>query len=148
MIATYNIKSNQVMSATVSQAFICPLTKEIMIDPLVNRYGISYERAAIIDHITIHMKPYCPQTKKPLTVRDLVPNVKLRKEIMTYRQEVLGDDTASTSMFDDDAIREVEFVRATMYALSPQKRPKKVSRRHDMKKIFSRFNPACGLKKV
>jgi hypothetical protein len=151
MIAPCNNKSNQVMSATVPKAYICTLTNKMMIDPLVNRYGISYERAAIIDHITIQMKPYCPKTKKPLTVRDLVPNVKLRMEIMKYRHEVLGDDTATTSMIDDDAIREVECIRATMYALSPPNRPKKGligSRRHDMKKMLSRFTPGCGIKKV
>jgi U-box domain len=144
MIAKFTNKSKQMMKESVPKAYICPLTKEIMIDPLMNRYGVTYERAAIIDHITNQAKPYCPKTKKPLSVRDLAPNCKLRTEIINYRQEVLGEDTTTTTTNynDDDAIREVEFIRAMMFAFSPPKRPKKglmTSGRGDLKNMMLRL---------
>jgi U-box domain len=140
MIAKINMKSKQ-MKATTPEAYICPLTKEIMIDPLMTRYGVSYERAAIVDHITTQSKPYCPKTKNPLSVRDLIPNYKLRAEIINYRREVLGEDTTTTNYCndsDEDTIREVECIRAMMHAFSPPTVPKK---RVGMKNILLRFSP-------
>lgn len=136
----------------IPAAYICPLTKELMIDPLVNRYGITYERAAIIDHITNQMKPYCPQTKQPLSVRDLIPNIKLRLEIVQYRNEILGEDNTTTSNHmnylddeEEDTIRETECIRAMTFALSPPKRSKnKISLRRgvqEMKYMFTKLSP-------
>ena len=148
MIAKLNNKSKQ-MKTTVPVAYICPLTKEIMVDPLMNRYGVSYERAAIVDHITNQSKPYCPTTKKPLTVRDLIPNHKLRAEIIHYRRTVLGEDTTTTNYCndgDEDTIREVECIRAMTYAFSPPTHPKKsvigMGPRHQMKNMLLRFSPS------
>ena len=144
MMASIAKTSKQTKKASVPEEYICPLTKKIMIDPLVNRYDVSYERAAIIDHITIQEKPFCPKTKLPLTVRDLIPNVKLRLEITTYREQTLGEDT-TTNNDDEDAIREVECIRAITYAFSPPKKPKKGiftgSPSKEMKNMLSRFSP-------
>ena len=111
----------------------------------MNRYGVTYERAAIIDPITNQAKPYCPSIKKPLSVRDLAPSCKLRAEIINFRQEVLDEDTTTTTTNyeDDDAIREVEFIRAMLYAFSPPKQPKNglmTSRRIDVKNMLLRFS--------
>ena len=147
MIAKFSNKSKQ-MKATVPEAFLCPLTKEIMIDPYVNRHGVTYERAAIVDHITHQMKPFCPITKKSLSVRDIIPNYKLRIEIIKYRREVLGEDSTTTTtnyINDDNAIREVEFVRAMTYTFSPpstcSKKRLTTGRRNDIKNMLRRFSP-------
>ena len=140
MIAEYSKKSKQMKEVPVPEAYICPITKKMMTDPLVNRYGISYERTAIIDHITNHMKPYCPKTKQPLSVRGLFPHTKLRMEILKFRQDELGEDTTTSNDCadgtDDDATREKEFVRAMMHTFSPPKRPKK-----GLTLMLSRFTP-------
>ncbi len=144
MMASIAKTPKQMKKVSVPEEYICPLTKKIMIDPLVNRFGVSYERAAIIDHITNQGKPFCPKTKQPLTAKDLIPNVKLRLEIVTYREKTLGEDT-TTNNEDEDAIREVECIRAMTYAFSPPKKPKKViftgSPSKDMKNMLSRFSP-------
>jgi hypothetical protein len=144
MIAMITNKSKNTKTA-VPEAYICPLTKEIMIDPLVSRYGVSYERAAIIDHITNQSKPFCPKTKQPMSVRDLIPNHKLRVEIIHYRREVLGEDTTTTNYCNDEEenmIREVECMRAMMYALSPPKRSKRGIGSAQMKNMLLRFSPS------
>jgi U-box domain len=82
-----------------------------MNDPLMNMYGQSYERDAIIDHITIQQKPYCPVTQQSMSVKDLVPNCKLRNEIVLYRGTMTTNSTTATAV-DEDTIREVEVYRA------------------------------------
>ena len=140
---------------TIPKEYICPLTKEIMVDPLINRYGVSYERTAIIDHITNPSKQYCPKTKEPLTIRGLISNHKLRVQIMNYRRDVLGEDSTTANNcndHEDGTIREVECIRAMTYALSPSKHPKKgllTSRRGDVKNLFQRFSSgSCNSHKI
>lgn len=94
-----------------------------MVHPLMNRSGRSYERTAIIDWITNKHGPSCPVTKEPLYVKDLLPNTRLRNEIIAW-YEAQGDDTSSYHV-DDESVREVEVMRALNVALSPQKKPKK-----------------------
>ena len=151
MIAKFTSNAKHTMKQKVPAEYICPLTKGIMVDPLINRHGVTYERTAIIDHITRQSKPYCPKTKKPMSVRDLVPNYRLRMEIMHYRQDVLGEDTTSGTTsgayHDEDAIREAEFIRAMTQEFSPPKRSKKAlatSRRLDLTNMMKRFCPASG----
>ena len=118
-----------------------------MIDPLMTRHGLSYERAAIIDHITLQRNPFCPKTKQPLSVRDLIPNYKLRVEIINYRREVLGENTTTMYYNDDeeDKIREVECIRAMMHTFSPPKCSKKgfnSAHRNQLKNVLLRFSPS------
>ena len=140
MIAKNTTESKKILSGTVPDAYICPLTNNIMIDPLVSRYGVSYERAAIIDHIANQLKPYCPVTKQTLSFRDLVPNVKLRVEISLYRYKVLGEDFIS-NIQDEDELREVECTRAIAYALCHLQHQKK-----GFRKVL-RFCPGWIVKK-
>ena len=94
----------------VPHEFICPLTLEIMINPLMDRSGRSYERAAILEWIT-KMNSTCPITRRPLSVKDLLPNNKLRKEILQWREEN-GDEITGHLSQDEDAIQVEEITRA------------------------------------
>ena len=59
--------------------FRCPLTLEIMNDPVMDPEGNSYERTAIEDWLLIHGTS--PLTRTRMTVADLTPNVTLRNVI-------------------------------------------------------------------
>ncbi len=67
---------------TTPQNFICPITQDTMIDPVICADGISYERTAIqqwlIDHDT------SPMTNKPLLSKTLISNITLRNTIHDY----------------------------------------------------------------
>ena len=139
----------------VPKEYICPLTKIIMVDPLMSRYEVSYVRAAIIDHITNQSKAYCPRTKKPLSVQDLVTNYKLRVEIFHYRRNVLGEDSSTTYYCNDlydDALKEMECIRTIKYTFSPPKHPKKglmANRRSELKNLLLRFSSgSCNSNKI
>jgi hypothetical protein len=63
--------------------FICPITKDIMHDPIMTRDGRSFERSAILEHID--EKGCCPLTGKALLPSDLVPNGCLRKKLFSWQ---------------------------------------------------------------
>jgi hypothetical protein len=94
----------------IPHEFICPLTLEVMVNPLMDRSGRSYERTAILEWIT-KKNSTCPMTRQPLFVKDLLPNNKLRKEIMQWREEI-GDDVTVALSQDEDAIQLDEITRA------------------------------------
>lgn len=50
----------------------CPITHEVMRDPVVTPDGISYERDALAEWL--HICPVEPSTRKPLTLDQLNPN--------------------------------------------------------------------------
>ena len=50
------------------QAFFCPLTKQVLEDPVLDREGHTYERHAILEWL--HQTPTSPMTRKPMVVDD------------------------------------------------------------------------------
>jgi hypothetical protein len=63
--------------------FTCPITFDVMLDPVITPYGHSYDRAAIERYIT-RTKPEDPTTRKPLAVAQLVPNMGLKAAIQEF----------------------------------------------------------------
>jgi U-box domain len=74
----------QQINENVPDAFICPLTLEIMEDPVMNRAGHSFERAAIIEWMRKE-NPTCPLTRKPIRLSDFVANRRLQHMIVEWR---------------------------------------------------------------
>lgn len=64
--------------------FRCPLTKKIMKDPVVASDGFTYERLAIEKWVAENDSS--PVTQKPLTNKDLVPNMTMRAAIQLLAQ--------------------------------------------------------------
>jgi hypothetical protein len=71
-------------------AFLCPLTKLLMEDPVVDREGISYEKAAIEKWLADHA--VSPLTQRPLRLADLTCNRALRNAIDEYRNDSFTAD--------------------------------------------------------
>lgn len=68
----------------LEKTMTCPISKEIMMDPVMDPDGHSYERAAILQWL--YQDSRSPITRKPLSRRDLVPNRALRAVIHQYIQ--------------------------------------------------------------
>ena len=62
--------------------FLCPITQEIMVDPVVGIDGHTYERAAIVKWLALHATS--PQTRQPMTASCLAPNWALKHMIADY----------------------------------------------------------------
>ena len=89
----------------VPDAFICPITTEIMICPVMTKTGQSFDREAILEWLTHHSNT-CPLTRTPLNASNLVPNHALRFRIEVWcranEQEWKGS-TVSMAL-DPDAV--------------------------------------------
>lgn len=69
-----------IMGVIPHDHLICPLTKEVMKDPVMTKHNINFERAAILRHLDVKGTK-CPVTGKNLLPSDLVSNHKLKWEI-------------------------------------------------------------------
>lgn len=64
--------------------FFCPITQEVMKDPVVGPDGQTYERAAIVDWLQKHHTS--PITRSPMNASQLVPNIAVRSAIQDIIQ--------------------------------------------------------------
>ena len=69
--------------------FVCPITKELMTDPVITADGHTYERSAI-EETFVAMNTKSPLTGKQLITCRLYPNITLRNLIHNYLQENTG----------------------------------------------------------
>ena len=68
----------------VKDIFTCPITTELMVDPVICSDGHTYERYAIEEWFK-HGKDTSPKTNLPLANRNLIPNIALRQGIEAYK---------------------------------------------------------------
>lgn len=66
--------------------FICPITHEIMKEPVVAEDGFTYELSAINEWFK--MKPFSPMTNLELSSTDTLPNSALQERIEKYLQSL------------------------------------------------------------
>ncbi|KAK6126501.1 hypothetical protein DH2020_039735 [Rehmannia glutinosa] len=64
--------------------FICPITLEIMKDPVTVSTGITYDRDSIEKWIFIQKNLTCPVTKQILQNQEITPNITLRRLIQSW----------------------------------------------------------------
>lgn len=79
--------------ASVPEEFVCPITGEIMEDPVVAADGVSYERAACLAWFKKSL--VSPMTNQPLDTKMVFPNVALRSQIISWveaRMKKSSDD--------------------------------------------------------
>lgn len=72
-------------------AYYCPISAEIMTDPVITREGITYERSAI--ETWINDKHTSPMTRNPLVISDIRPNNAIYDLIQLEKE---GHGTEST----------------------------------------------------
>lgn len=69
----------------VPSKFLCPITLQLMVRPLMTRNGLNFERHAILDWLR-EGPGNCPLTRKPLTASDLISDKHLEMRITFWRQ--------------------------------------------------------------
>ena len=70
------------MSSEIPKEFLCPITSNIMQDPVIMPDGQTYERSAIEKALKI--SPISPKTKQPLNMKEAIPNNSLKSRIEKY----------------------------------------------------------------
>lgn len=71
------------MYAEIPNQFLCPISLEIMKDPVICQDGYTYERSFILT-LTNSISP---MTRQPIDLRMLIPNINLRQMIMEYEEQ-------------------------------------------------------------
>ena len=71
-------------AAEVPDEYICPITAEIMTDPVSTSDGFTYERAAIAEWL--RTKDTSPKTGAKLESTTLIPNHSLRSMIRAFNE--------------------------------------------------------------
>ena len=69
----------------VPDDFVCPITTEIMTDPVSTSDGFTYERAAITEWL--RTKDTSPRTGATLESKALIPNLMARSMIRAFNEE-------------------------------------------------------------
>ncbi|XP_039135404.1 E3 ubiquitin-protein ligase PUB23-like [Dioscorea cayenensis subsp. rotundata] len=86
--------------------FICPISLQIMEDPVTISSGISYERRSIDKWLSTYNHNTCPVTKQLLFDRSLIPNTTLLRLIQSWTAKVkrskghMLDASPSKTSFD------------------------------------------------
>lgn len=70
----------------VPSHLLCPLTMEVFRDPVITPSGCSYERSALLEHLT-RVGKFDPISRSPMTESDAIPNVALRNATQHYLDE-------------------------------------------------------------
>lgn len=78
------VASSSGAQVAVPDDFLCPLTMEVMENPLITRFGHSYERSAILEWL--QKGKSCPLTRNPLRPSDLISNLPLKARIQIWRK--------------------------------------------------------------
>ncbi|XP_065856655.1 E3 ubiquitin-protein ligase PUB24 [Euphorbia lathyris] len=72
----------------IPQFFLCPISLQIMRDPVTAISGITYDRQSIEQWLSTSKNTICPVTKQPLSKdSDLTPNHTLRRLIQAWSSE-------------------------------------------------------------
>ncbi|GFP88192.1 U-box domain-containing protein 43 [Phtheirospermum japonicum] len=96
-------------------SFYCPITKEVMVDPVETPSGHTFEREAIEKWLSGGNRPFCPLTSEPLDVSMLRPNKTLRQSIEEWKERntmiVVGSlRSRLLSGVEDEVVRSLELV--------------------------------------
>lgn len=76
------VVAKEILDENVPEGFVCPLTQEIMKDPVMDPEGNSYERSAI--EAWLDKNQTSPITRKSLTKENLFPNRALKDAIAAH----------------------------------------------------------------
>jgi hypothetical protein len=115
MTTKYHNKSKTQLAMSVNShppSFACPLTMEVMGDPVMDKCAHNFERKAILEWLNTGHS-CCPISRKPLTQADLVPNHTLaeRVERWMWQKEQCeidweNEDCSETVATDTDGIQD------------------------------------------
>lgn len=70
------------LTSQIPNQYLCPISLEIMSDPVICQDGYTYDRVSILALKT----PLSPMTRQPINLKVLIPNIALRQIIEQYAQ--------------------------------------------------------------
>lgn len=111
-----NVKNliSTVNSKEVPDEFICPITQDIMSDPVIDKDGVSYEKQAIINWIKSKGgSAFSPMdSTRKIYENDLIPNRALKTQIENFKQTYpvhhIGQLNKPLQQIDSDLVVDIK----------------------------------------
>ena len=103
---------------TSPEKFLCPISFDLMTDPLVSIYGHHYQKEAIIDWLN-QGNSTCPLTREPLTMEMLYSDSRLQSNIERWMLEN-GVAVQHQNEYEDPETRRVVGLGCSILAPSKQ----------------------------
>ncbi|CAA3032397.1 E3 ubiquitin-protein ligase PUB23-like [Olea europaea var. sylvestris] len=97
-------------SMNFPQDFRCPISMELMKDPVTISTGVTYERKSIERWFCTYKKNICPATMQCIESLDMTPNHTLKRLILTWRNARSGDQSCSSSSAGRHSIKHDELM--------------------------------------
>ncbi len=109
----------------LAEAFTCPITQQIIKEPVSSKFGHLYEKEAIEDWISKHHT--CPLTNQKLELNELFPQyavktaiqqyIKLNESIVSGRLQIDKSTCRVVEESKDEVVDEVKMMNMTMSKL-------------------------------
>ncbi len=84
------IDSNNSNYLFIIDSITCPITQDVMIDPVLAKDGHTYERSAI--ERSLESSPISPLTRIPMSINDLTTNYGIKALCNQYHQGLFGNN--------------------------------------------------------
>jgi len=81
------------------EAFHCPISQELIVEPVSSKYGHLYEKAEIERWVNKYKT--CPMTNQPLELSDLYPQFAVKAAIAEYKKLQEKIDSGEIQFKDD-----------------------------------------------
>lgn len=94
-------------SKEIPEHFICPISMDVMSNPLMSKGGQNYDRQSILQWLR-RGNANCPLTRQPLVPSKLVPNNMLKMSIFQWQKEqgILVENEEDRSLDREQAVTE------------------------------------------
>ena len=87
----------------VPDDFYCPITGDLMVDPVSEPTGHSYEKESILRWLST--KKESPMTREPLDESQLTDNIALRRSIESIRERLTEDQYKIDSRISEQELQ-------------------------------------------
>lgn len=132
----------------VPEEFICAISLQPMVRPLMTRAGHNYERKAILEWLSKSGR--CPLTREPMGPSDLLPNRQLEQRIKFWRLENGIPDPTEEELEESKCITFLAQDEMSLAALSMdrlqenRRRDRTTDSRRNRRKLLARImNSVC-----
>jgi hypothetical protein len=105
------------LTADIPNDFTCPISHEIMVDPVITSDGYSYERFHI--NQWIRQKPTNPLTNEPLLNVNLIPNHSLKGAIIDFTESIYTKKLLELTQLAEQNNSNAQYELGVMYSKYP-----------------------------
>ncbi|KAJ4746452.1 U-box domain-containing protein 23 [Rhynchospora pubera] len=87
--------------------FRCPISMELMEDPVTVATGVTYDRKSIERWLFVYKKGTCPATMQSLEKTELTPNKLLKHMIDEWQRSIASPSTSSATVSSPTTLSEI-----------------------------------------